>query len=327
MNIFLWIIGGIFAIVLLIALIKLITSSTRVVSEEKRLVIYRIGRFHRISGPGPVTVIPILDEVKKTIEVRNHPLEVTVDGVFAYGVPNSLTLNLWCSFDLVKAAGKDREKLVNIAQMNEGERRQQVKVKMHEALIRQIAILQERMPLPATAPLMERVAALVPGGPRYNELLKGLKYDLEKTLPSIGVVLSPDHPIALTGRNIADEITEAIKRRRGREMDSEWLTNYADELRQRFPGISNTMLAQMLLSIEGIDIGNIQRLLTEQGEDFETEVEFELSEDGKAGTNVINKPQRSKPKRTPPRTQSPLTKNDLAVLKRISRREDEALSA
>ncbi len=329
-------------VILLIVVYKVLSTTTRVVPQEKRLVIYRLGRFHRVVGPGPVQILPSIDKIVQTIEVRDHPLEINVPGIFAFGVPNELKLNLWCSFDLVQAAGGDHDKLAKFVQISEAERRKQVEVKMREAIVRQIADLQEKMPLPDKASLIERVIALAPGSTRYNALLKGLKYELEKSLPSVGVILNTSQPIVLTGRNISDEITEAIKRRRGREIDSEWLTNYVDQLRQRFPGVSNAVLAQMLASIEGVDAGKVQRLLLEKEADTEAEVEFEMPGDGTEAPNVIAKPRTKRRDKvadrqarpaeaeagSPPPAPKRLTKGDLAVLKRVPRSSpDQRLSA
>jgi hypothetical protein len=313
------VVGIIFLIVLLVVLYNLI-AITRVVPQEERLVVYRLGRFNRIAGPGPVQVIPGLEEVVQTIDVRDRPLEIKVPGIFAFGVPNDLTLNLWCSFDLVKAVKGDRDKLAKLVQLTEFERHEQVKVKMREALVSQVANLQEQMPLPIKAKLTERIIALAPGTPRYNALIKGLKHQLERTFPSVGVILNTDQSIVLTGRNLSDEILEAIGRRQGREIDSEWLTNYADELRQRFPEMSNVVLAQILSSIEGVDAGKVQRLLLEQEAAAEAEVEFEMSGSGETGPNVITKPKPKSQKRQPAQAPRPLTKSDLTVLKRVPRK-------
>jgi hypothetical protein len=325
---------GVVLLVILIAIV--LRAILRVVPHEERRVIYRLGRFHRVVGPGLVLVIPRLEQVVRTIEVRDHPMEITVPGVFAFGVPNDLTLNLWCSFDPAQAAGGDRDKLARLVQIRDGERHRQVEVKMREALVNQISDLQKRMPLPAAATTMDGVIALAPGGPRYRELLEGVKRELEQTLPSVGVILNPAHSIVLTGRNISDEIVEAIKRRRGREIDSEWLTNYVDSLRQRFPGVSNAVLAQMLASIEGVDVGKVQRLLLEHDAGTESEVEFEMARDGE-GPNIITRPKSKKQdvasQRQPVRRDTAeepssgpsqpltLTKDDLAVLKRVPRKD------
>ncbi len=47
----------IFGVVTCVALL----SSTRVVREHERLAVFRLGRFHRVSGPGVVVLIPAAD--------------------------------------------------------------------------------------------------------------------------------------------------------------------------------------------------------------------------------------------------------------------------
>jgi hypothetical protein len=99
----------------------------------------------------------------------------------------------------------------------------------------------------------------------------------------------------------------------------------------------------VLAAIEGVDAGKVQRLLLEQEREGEVtaEVEFEMAQDGE-GPNVITKPRLNKsgivsqprpetrnvtaePAKATPQH---LTKSDLAVLKRVPRRErDQRLSA
>ncbi|NJN96566.1 MAG: hypothetical protein HC875_21890 [Anaerolineales bacterium] len=180
----LWIIViVILVIILLVIIYRLFISSLRIVPEERRLVVYRLGRFNRVAGPGMVFVLPVLDQVVRMLEVRDHPLEVTVPGIFAYGVPNDLTLDVWCSFDLIRAAGGNKAKLAQLVQINEGERRKQVEVKMREALVHQVADLEKHKPLPQGSTPLDGVIALAPGSERYNLLLTGVKAELEKACP------------------------------------------------------------------------------------------------------------------------------------------------
>jgi hypothetical protein len=326
-------------IILIFILYKIIKAIIHIVPEERRLVIYRLGRFSRIAGPGIVVVIPWLEQVVRNLEVRDHPMEVTVPGIFAYGVPNDLKLNLWCSFDLVRAAANNRHKLASLAHLTDAERRQQVEVKMREALVNQIAELQNRKPLPEGATPLDGVIALAPGTDRYNDLISGLKDELAGTLPTVGVILNTSQSITVTGRNIPDVIIEAIKRTQGRQIDSKWLTKYANDLRQQFPEISNAVLDQMLASIEGVDVGNVQRLRLEQDEHTQAQVEVEVPLDGAETAGIIAKPKiklgdtETKSQAAPaaarrePASASPgpqhLTKNDLAVLKRVPRQQPD----
>jgi len=319
--------GIILLIIVIIAVVVLLTSTTKVIPQEQRYVIYRLGRFHRIAGPGPVQILPKLDKVVRTIEVRDHPTEITVPGIFAFGIPSELTLNVWYRTDLLEAAQGDKNRLARLVAISEAERRQQVEVKMREALTRQIAKLQAEKPLPDKASFTERMAALAPASPRYNDLIEGVKQELEGSLPTIGVILNKDHSIVLTRRTLSDEITKAIKRRQGREIDSEFLTKYVDNLRAQFPGLSPTLLTQMLASIEGIDIGKVQRLFLDR-ENIDSEVEVEMSGEGNASPNVVAKAfKEARGSSSPTERSHTLTKNDLSVLKRVPDRGQEELSA
>jgi len=337
-----WVIVIGILVLLVILVIFIFKSMTRIVPQESRWVIYRLGRFNRIVGPGPVQIVPFLDKVQKVIEARDHPIEITVPGLIAFGVPNDLTFNFWCCTDLRRAAGDDREKLVHLAQLNDVERRQQIEVKLRQAVVRQIASLQQRHPLSQPSRLMDGVIALAPGSPRYNELLEGLKRDLEQELPLIGVILNTAQPVAITKRMIAPDIVKALQRKYGREIDSQWLREYAQELQQNFPGISRAVLAQMLASVEGVDVGRMQRMLLEHEGSHETNAELEIEMSGDStGTypNLIAKPKlsskkkdeddRTAPVKTPGDSTAAqgLTESDLGVLKRVPRRNEARLSA
>ncbi|MBE7468367.1 MAG: hypothetical protein DPW09_35455 [Anaerolineae bacterium] len=333
----LWTIGLVILIIILaVILYKLFRASLRIVPEERRLVVYRLGRFNRVAGPGMVFVLPVLEQVVRMLEVRDHPLEVTVPGIFAYGVPNDLTLDLWCSFDLVRAAGGNRAKLAQLVQINEGERRKQVEVKMREALVHQVADLEKHKPLPEGSTSLDGVIALAPGTERYTLLVTGVKAELEKTLPSVGVVLNTTQPITLTGRVIPDVIIEAIKRMQGRQIDSKWLTKYANDLRQQFPDISSAVLDQMLASIDGVDVGNVQRLRLEQDEASEAHVELEVPMGEDESPTVVAKPKvrlgnssetesrpatarEPRPKPAPAAPATSPSKSDWSVLKQVPR--------
>lgn len=318
-----WIIGIILAGIVVISAVGLFVI-VHIIPQGQAHVIYSFRQFSRIAGPGWAIIVPLLDVIERTIDVRDHPLEVNVPGVFAFRAPSDWTLNLWCRFDPKTVAEGDKHKMAQFVQISESERRQQFEVKIRDALVRQVAVIEGQMPLPDRATLMDGVAALVPGSKRFNALLEALKNDLQTTLPSLGMVLNTVHPIVVTKRNLSDEIVGAIKRRQGREIDSQWLANYADELRQRFPELSNAILAQIVSSIKGVDGGNIQQLLLQQTEGGRSEVEVQLSNQGKASANIVTQP---KVKQAAPVNPRRLTKNDLSVLKRIPRDEQKQLSA
>ena len=64
-----------------------------------------------------------VDEVVRTINIRNEPENYRVDNLLSYGLPFGYTLNFWRHTDLTTAAGDDREKLVQMALFSDDERR------------------------------------------------------------------------------------------------------------------------------------------------------------------------------------------------------------
>lgn len=49
---------------------SILASALKIANQWERLVVLRIGRFHRLGGPGPFLIIPILDTVPYRIDVR-----------------------------------------------------------------------------------------------------------------------------------------------------------------------------------------------------------------------------------------------------------------
>lgn len=327
---------AILSVVLVLIIYTLVKAMTRVVPEEQRVVVYRLGRFHRVAGPGPVYIVPKFERIAQVIEVRDHPREVTVPGIFAFGVPNELTLSLWCSFDPVRASGGDRSQQGRFVQVRNVERNRQVEVKMREALVEQIAELQKRMPLlpeETTGVItLDSVLALAPGGDRYNTLLDAVKYQLDRTLRSIGMILNTSQPIVLTFRGLPKEIIEAMQQTRSIDISGEALMKYAANLRQDFPGIPDATVAQILGAIPEVDLGNLQPHVLEQGGDWK-KTEYEMPQDGSGTVNVLttrepppkeaNRRQGSESRvytqTNAPASEEDLSDNDLAVLKRVPR--------
>jgi hypothetical protein len=327
------VIGVIIAIVVVVVVLYQLFRPSQIVPEDRRLVIYRDGRFDRIVGPGRVRLSSGRDEVKKEIEVRDHPDEISIPGIMAYGVPNDFTLNLWYKVDLEEAVDGDKAKLVHLVQITEAERGQQVQILVRQALINQVSRLQQEKPLPPEAnDLMAGVAALAPGTPLNTQLLEGITVELIKTLPTVGVILNTDYPIALIGRGIPQEMIDALKRKRGRELDSDWLKKYAADLRQQFPEISNAVVAQMLASIDGIDLSNVQGLLLEQEADSEAQIKLKMPADGTPATPTVSIVPPTRPVQTEATDQGQLhhaatshrlTRQDLDVLKPIPRSDND----
>jgi hypothetical protein len=221
--------------------------------------------------------------------------------------------------------------LVRLVQITDSEREHQIEILVRQAIIDQMTRLQAEIPLrPEEDNLMGKVAALAPGTDRNQQLLEGISQDLVQTLPTIGVILDEEYPIKLTQRGIPQEMVEALERMRGRQLDSEWLKKYAAELREQFPEISN---AQMLGSIKGVDLTSVQGFLFEQeAAENQASVRLKVPRDGPVTPNVsVNPPPAKQAKSAavsvaephPQATSPHLTKQDLVVLKRVPRTDQD----
>ena len=63
---------GVFILVILL-------RSVRIASEWQRAVILRLGRFHRVAGPGLYLVLPVIDAVAQVIDLRIQTTTITAE--------------------------------------------------------------------------------------------------------------------------------------------------------------------------------------------------------------------------------------------------------
>lgn len=206
MTTLIWIIGVIIAIALLYFAIRItigFVKSSTVVHQGEAVIINRSGRFNRVAGPGIVIVYPKIENIQRTIETRNRPLDVSIPDILAYGVLHKMTLNFWCSFEPQKLAAGDKAKMAELVGKKESERQSQIEARLRDMLESQITVLQEQMPIPEKS--ADRINALASGSTRANALKKKLTYDLKNTLASLGLVLDTQRPILLT-TNLSDDL-------------------------------------------------------------------------------------------------------------------------
>ncbi len=221
------------------------------VPEEERVIIYRLGRFDRVAGPGLVLLSRDIDEIKRRFSTRNEPQNVAVDGLMMYGIPVGLTVNLWCRYDPVRAAGGDRDRLRELAQFSEAERYEQLAVRLREALVRHMNALEQRAPLPPTATVVDMIVPILPGVPTCVEILQGAQRDLVQTLPALGLYLDLDanHSPVITNLRLPEDMSKGFSRGRAAAL-----------LRMQLPDLPDSMMVHMLESIEGLAPLRIQEI-------------------------------------------------------------------
>lgn len=307
-----------FVIVLIVVALYLLTQSKiRVVPEEERLVIYRLGRFHRIVGPGPVVLQRSLDEVKRTFTVRDEPHNVRVNGLFMNGVPFGYTLNFWYRSDLKAAAGDNRERLVNLVQFSKEEREQQVATKVREALVASAAKI-EKSYQPAGNNFVHKLLPIIPGLPEFEALFAEVRQHLRTTLPLVGAILDEAQPITVTNIHLGNDIVSSFSRGR-----------IAALLGETFPNLPPELLLQAVSSIEGIDMPQ-QRVVFEGVDQTNTRMDFRVDEE-QASARVRIQPttaathaqateataSTAAPAAPTPASKEQLSKDDLTILKRV----------
>lgn len=63
------------AVIILIFLVLLLSSSIKIMAEYQRIVVFRLGRIQGIKGPGLVFIIPIIDSIIK-LDLRTRVIDV-----------------------------------------------------------------------------------------------------------------------------------------------------------------------------------------------------------------------------------------------------------
>ena len=311
-----------FIIALIIVGIYFLTQSKmQVVQEEERLVVYRLGRFHRVAGPGVVFLQRMLDEVKRTFNVRDEPHNVRVNGLFMNGVPFGYTLNFWYRFDLQAAANGNHERLAKLVQFSDEEREKQVATKVREALVAASPVIEQRFK-PTGNDFVSKLLPIIPGLPSFDAFMEEVRKHLRENLPLVGAILNEEHSLTVTNIHLGSDIIGSFSRGR-----------VATMLRETFPNLPPELLLQAVSSIEGIDMPQ-QRVVFEGVDQSNTRLDFR-AEEGQASARVRVQPSAPTPSTaaqavsnpvsaapvpsSPPVTPSKeqLTKDDLSILKRV----------
>uniref|UniRef100_A0A7C1FFT2 Uncharacterized protein n=1 Tax=Caldilinea aerophila TaxID=133453 RepID=A0A7C1FFT2_9CHLR len=228
-----WIFVGLLVIVLVGVFAAYVLGFTfRLVKQEKRLVIYRLGVFYKLAGPGLVALNRHTDTVEREITVRSDQKEYVVGPYFMHGVPFSYVLLLWRRVDLVKAAGGDREKLAALAQYDEEQREMQIRNKLHEAFLKWVPQIEKAHKVKGDS-FAEKLMPIFPGEPECERLFQCVLQELQKTLPTIGVFPDMQQTSVLSIKNIIvpPEVSAGFSDARSLAL-----------LREQFPGLSEDML-------------------------------------------------------------------------------------
>jgi hypothetical protein len=250
---FLILLAAILIVVLLVvALLKLRLYT---VPEGQRLVIFRMGRFNRLAGPGPVLLMERFDNVARTLSVREGLMEVRLNSLAFHNNFLGYTFSFWCRTDPEAAAGSDRARLAEWVQFSESERQAQIRSKLREAVMSSIAkVDREAPPQPGLSPI-EALIPVLPGQPLVDRLLTVLTDELALALKSIGVVLSRAHEVKIKEVHP----NETLMKNFGRGIT-------VAMLRDQMPNVSPDTLAQLVAASEAIEMPDVRRIIWERPE-------------------------------------------------------------
>ena len=63
------------ALILLVALLILVVSALKILREYERAVVFLLGRFQKVSGPGLIIIIPVLQTIER-VDLRTYTMDV-----------------------------------------------------------------------------------------------------------------------------------------------------------------------------------------------------------------------------------------------------------
>lgn len=297
--------------------------SWQTVLEEERIVIYRLGHFDRIAGPGLVFLLRRLDTIQRTLKVREEPHTYPVENLFIYGVPLGLIFSIWSTFDPTGVAGANRDEQLRLSLYSDNERFEQMVLILRSIVVQTLAAIEQNQRLPAEANMGERIVSILPGFPGYAQIMETLSERLAAGMRSLGMILNPDRPLQITSMNVPESVRKGFDRERTMSF-----------LRPQFPGLDDEALALLYTAVEKLDLPTIQRFRVQSDESMSTRIEQRTSnaQGGQIRVSMQTptagapaaasaQPPVSPPAAAPAPAPTPpeLTTGDLAVLKRVPR--------
>ena len=236
----------------LIALAIALFASLRFeqVEQGKEVVIFRLGRFLRVDGPGLVKLLRGADQIKHVIDTRDKIHYVHVSDRFDY-VPVDVTFVLWGRTDLRAAARLGQMPLAELAVYSDVEREQRLQAMVLSAVrgaMRDAEQSRQDRPRSELGHLQD-LLPLLPGLPPAVRLTHSMARELADTLPTIGVILNPSRRIEIDQVSAPEDIVANIDRDRLERL-----------LRSRFPNTGEDIIVQALAALEGKDMPQIRHI-------------------------------------------------------------------
>lgn len=258
--------GGLMAILALFPLLILMVLTglrMHVVHEDERWIMYRLGRFWRIAGPGMVWVAHRWEKIERTVDVRNQPHDIEIKNLFFFDIPFGYTLNLWYRLDPEAAANGDRTLLHQIARMPMEEINEQINLAIRNLMEMYLVQMPRRYNFSGPPSLIEKLLPLLPGQDGYGWLLTQLQSDLPDALRPFGVVVHTERPILLKSLYLSAEVVKLFNRARTVQV-----------LREQQPTLPEDTLMHLVTAFEETPLQSVRKFTIENGRLYLDGVEY-----------------------------------------------------
>jgi|GEM_PF-5034784 len=222
------------------------------VKEGQEAVIYRLGRFHRIAGPGPVWLWPHVDECHTILDVRQTRLTVLIRTFAGGGVPVTLRLSFHARLDLRRAAGQDFARLAELVSWDELERKEKLDDAVQHLVIRMVREYERRHPVPHNADFFTQLAHILTMTRQNDALMVNIRRHLGRVIARFGYVLSEAEPCWMVLDSLPPTLIEAFDRARTDRVHMQRLTGKWEQLLRLIRDYPPHLQAHLMAVVEGL---------------------------------------------------------------------------
>lgn len=227
------------------------------VEEGHQIVIYRLGRFYKIAGPGVVWLWPRLDEVHATLDVRTTRMPILVR-TFAAGVPVTLRLSFHARLDLLRAVGNDLNRLAELASWDEQQRKDKLDDAVQNLAIRMVKEYERRYPVPADADVYDRLAHIITMTRENDLLMDTIRRQLGQIIRRSGYIFDEVEPCWMVLDSLPPSLLEAFDRARTDRVHVRRLTEKWGQILRLIRDYPPHLQAHLLAVVEGLEPPPIQ---------------------------------------------------------------------
>ena len=205
------------------------------VEEGHAVVIERFGRFARTSGPGLVWIIPWIERVARTVDIRLRPEPVVVDNVFTRdNVPLIISLMIAYRVDLGPHARLRSEAAYYSAQ----QRRELLQAHVESALTN----------LSGDYSVLQLIGSERWG---WSEIQDRLGSMLNASLRDWALSLDDSQAVIVRSFRLPTELRAALERATTAGISTRTSMSALEAILQRYPEIPQVVLVQLLQSLGG----------------------------------------------------------------------------